>query len=68
MNEKCSLALENFVQEAKRTSEFLASLKEYPAPFQERKKISEQRSKENAAYNIYLRLRFELCRKAAPPL
>jgi hypothetical protein len=66
MNEKCALALENFVQEAKKTSEYLAALKQYPAPFSDRKKISDQRSKENAAYNAYLHLRLELCRKAVP--
>jgi hypothetical protein len=66
MNEKCALALENFVQEAKKTSAFLASIKQHPASFPDRKKISDQRSKENAAYNAYLHLRLELCRKAAP--
>ena len=68
MNEQCALALDNFVQEAKKTSEFLASLKEHPAPFKDRKKILDQRSKENAAYNAYLHLRLVLCRKAAPTI
>jgi hypothetical protein len=66
LNEKCALALEDFVQEAKKTCAFLASIKQYPAPFPDRKKISDQRSKENAAYNAYLQLRLQLCRKAAP--
>ena len=66
MNEQCAQALEKFVQEATKTSEYLASLKQYPAPFPDRKKISDQRSRENVAYNNYLHLRLELCRKAVP--
>jgi hypothetical protein len=67
MNDKCAVALENFVQEAKKTSGILAAIKEHPAPFQERKKILKQRLIENSAYNAYLHLRLQLWRKAAPP-
>jgi len=68
LNEKCALALEKFVQEARKTSAILASISERPAPFPDRKKILSQRSIENAAYNAYLHLRLELCRKAAPAI
>jgi hypothetical protein len=68
LNEQCAVALEKFVQEAKKTSGLLASIKQYPAPFQDRKKILNQRSIENSAYNAYLQLRFQLCRRAAPAI
>jgi hypothetical protein len=66
MNRECAEALQSFAQEASKTCGILASIKEQPAPFPDRKKLLKQRAKENSAYNAYLHLRLELCRKAAP--
>ena len=66
MNEECAVALENFVREATKTCTILASIKQQPATFQDRKKLLRQRALENSAYNVYLHLRLQLWRKAAP--
>jgi hypothetical protein len=65
LKKRYGVTFERFMQEAQETWRLVGGITECPVSLAERNLLTEQRSRENEAYNNYVEVRLEMMRLAA---